>query len=75
MVYRNIMKNSINRADLKEVLLDFSQDEQISYWAARLGITPELMKSAVRACHNNGLERIVSYLQACSKLNKDLVVN
>ncbi|HKG05146.1 MAG TPA: hypothetical protein VKB19_01740 [Pedobacter sp.] len=69
------MEHSINRINLEGVLLDFSQADQIVYWADKLNITPEMIKSAARACHNNTLDQIISYLKSCSKLSKDFVVS
>lgn len=69
--YVYAMENSTNGKDPKEVLLDFSEEEQVSYWADKLGTTREIIKSAARACHSNTIGQIVDHLKESSKLNKD----
>ncbi|WP_276089910.1 hypothetical protein [Pedobacter sp. JY14-1] len=68
------MKKASDQISIKDVVLDFSEEAQIDYWATKLGTTREIIKSAARACRNNTLDQIVVYLLENSKLNKaDLI--
>ncbi|WP_316739384.1 DUF3606 domain-containing protein [Pedobacter aquatilis] len=39
-----------------------------NYWAERLGVSIETLKSAVRACRSTVLEKVSEYLKTIGKL-------
>jgi len=45
------------------LLLDCSQADQVNFWAEMFQVTPQAIKSAVRACCNNSVACISAYLK------------
>lgn len=45
------------------LLLDCSQNDQINFWAEMFQVSPQAIKSAVRACCNNSIACISAYLK------------
>jgi len=45
-------------------LLDLSQQNELNYWAEKLDVRPEVIKTAVRASRNNSINSIVDYVNA-----------
>jgi hypothetical protein len=46
-----------------DMLLDCSETDQVCYWANKLNVTPQTLKTAVRACCSNSIPRIALYLK------------
>ncbi|MEJ7560609.1 MAG: DUF3606 domain-containing protein [Pedobacter sp.] len=46
-----------------DLLLDCSESDQICYWANEFNVTPQMIKTAVRACCSNSIPRIAYYLK------------
>lgn len=57
------MHSSSNLHSSQTMLLDCSQTEQINSLASQLNVTQEVVKSAVRACCNNNIQKITQYIQ------------
>ncbi|RZK78033.1 MAG: DUF3606 domain-containing protein [Pedobacter sp.] len=55
------MKNSTNFGNTQ--LLDASQQSELNYWSEKLGVRPEVIKTAIRASRSNTIESIVGYLK------------
>lgn len=45
------------------LLLDCSEPEQLNFWAEVFHVSPQTLKSAVRACCDNSIECIFTYLK------------
>lgn len=45
------------------LILDCSQPDQINFWAETFQVSPQAIKTAVRACCNNSIACISAYLQ------------
>lgn len=46
----------------KSLLIDISETHQLVYWADKLGVRPEVIKTAVRASRSNRIEQIINYI-------------
>ncbi|MHA4895952.1 DUF3606 domain-containing protein [Pedobacter sp. PWIIR3] len=44
-------------------LVDVSEQHELKYWSEKLGVRPEVIKTAVRASRSNAIESIVGYLK------------
>ena len=43
--------------------LNVSEQSELDYWSEKLGVRPEVIKTAVRASRNNSIDSIVGYLK------------
>jgi len=57
------MQPNITSTFKKNQLLDLSEQKELNYWAEKLGVRPEVIKTAVRASRNNSIASIVSYVE------------
>jgi len=57
------MQPNITSTFKKNQLLDLSEQKELNYWAEKLGVRPEVIKTAVRASRNNSIACIVSYVE------------
>ena len=57
------MQPNITSTFKKNQLLDLSEQKELNYWAEKLGVRPEIIKTAVRASRNNSIASIVSYVE------------
>jgi len=57
------MKSVMNESLDPELLLDCSQEEEVSLWASRFKVSPQAVKTAVRACCSNSIVNIANYLE------------
>ena len=57
-----IMNTNVNTFETTQ-LLDLSEQSELNYWAEKLGVRPEVIKTAVRASRNNSITSIVNYLK------------
>ena len=46
-----------------DLLLDCSDADQVCYWADKFNVTPQAVKTAVRACCSNSVPQIAHYLK------------
>jgi hypothetical protein len=53
-----------------DLVLDCSQEKEVSYWAQHFNVSPQAIKTAVRACCNNNIISIARYLQSDYKKAK-----
>ena len=51
-------------------LIDFSMESEVAYWASKLNVRPEVMKTAARACCSNAVAEIKEYLKARQTMRK-----
>ena len=72
MLLSILLGKDINQIDMKkrvhqtidpDLLLDCSQEDQINFWAEIFQVTPQAIKTAVRACCNNSIACISAYLK------------
>ncbi|ARS39280.1 hypothetical protein CA265_06175 [Sphingobacteriaceae bacterium GW460-11-11-14-LB5] len=56
------MKNLTQTPSLKEEIILLSEETDRNYWANRLGVSSEVLKSAVRATRSIMLNQIAAYL-------------
>ncbi|PWS33114.1 DUF3606 domain-containing protein [Pedobacter paludis] len=54
----------------KNELIDIADEKDRNYWAARLGVSSERLKSAVRAIRNLELIKIKEYLSTTKAVHK-----
>jgi hypothetical protein len=52
-------------------IIDVSEQNELTYWSDKLGIRPEVLKSAIRASRSNTLGHIVDYLKSNNKIDAD----
>lgn len=57
------MQPNITSTFKKNQLLDLSEQKELNYWAEKLGVRPEVIKTAVRASRNNSIASIVRYVE------------
>jgi len=57
----------------EDVLLDCSENDQVCMWAEKLKVSPQALKTAVRACCSNSIAKIANYLQYTYLPNKNAV--
>jgi len=57
-----IMKNLIQTPSIKEEIILLSEETDRNYWANRLGVSSEVLKSAVRATRSIMLNQVTAYL-------------
>lgn len=57
------MKKPIRQTIAPDLLLDCSQEDQVNFWAEIFQVTPEAVKTAVRACCDNRIACISAYLK------------
>jgi len=57
------MQPNITSTFKKNQLLDLSEQKELNYWAEKLGVRPEVIKTAVRASRNNSIASIVSFVE------------
>lgn len=62
-----IMKNLIQTPSIKEEIILLSEETDRNYWANRLGVSSEALKSAVRATRSIMLNQIIAYLNQQKK--------
>ena len=48
------------------LLLDCSQEDQVNFWAEALQVSPQAIKTAIRACCNNSIACISAYIKNTS---------
>lgn len=58
-----VMKSLVTENLEPELILDCSQDEEVYFWARKFNVSPQAVKTAVRACCNNNIASIASYLE------------
>jgi len=56
------MKNLSQTPNIKEEIILLSEESDRNYWANRLGVSSEVLKSAVRATRCITLNQITAYL-------------
>ncbi|WP_426328943.1 DUF3606 domain-containing protein [Pedobacter sp. R-06] len=56
------MKNLIQTSSIKEEIILLSEETDRNYWANRLGVSSEVLKSAVRATRSIMLNQVTAYL-------------
>jgi len=56
------MKNLIQTPSIKEEIILLSEETDRNYWANRLGVSSEVLKSAVRATRSIMLDQVTAYL-------------
>ncbi|KQM76954.1 hypothetical protein ASE74_16910 [Pedobacter sp. Leaf216] len=56
------MKNLNQTSSIKEEIILLSEETDRNYWADRLGVTSEALKSAVRATRCITLNQVTAYL-------------
>jgi hypothetical protein len=56
------MNNSSSSIDKKTEIVSISEEKDLIYWTIRLGITTEVLKSAIRATRCVNLNDIFIYL-------------
>jgi hypothetical protein len=61
------MKNLNQTSSIKEEIILLSEETDRNYWANRLGVTSEVLKSAVRATRCITLNQITAYLNQKKK--------
>ncbi|MDQ0966503.1 hypothetical protein QFZ20_001906 [Flavobacterium sp. W4I14] len=61
------MKNLIQTPSTKEEIILLSEETDRNYWANRLGVSSEVLKSAVRATRSIMLNQIAAYLNQQKK--------
>jgi hypothetical protein len=57
------MEKRVHQTADADLLLDCSQEDQVSFWAEIFQVTPEAIKTAVRACCNNSITSVSAYLK------------
>ncbi|WP_343524493.1 DUF3606 domain-containing protein [Pedobacter sp.] len=62
-----IMKNLHQTPSIKEEIILLSEETDRNYWANRLGVSSEVLKSAVRATRCITLDQITAYLSQRKK--------
>lgn len=62
-----IMKNLTQTLNIKEEIILLSEETDRNYWAKRLGVSSEVLKSAVRATRSIMLNQITAYLNQQKK--------
>lgn len=65
------MKNAVALDLPNAKIIDVSEQSEVNYWSDKLGVRPEVLKSAVRASRSNALDHIVNYLKSSNKINID----
>lgn len=65
------MKNSasIKQQDIK--FIDVSEQKEVNFWCDKLGVRPEVLKTAMRASRSNTVDHIVAYLKSANKISVD----
>ncbi|WP_316844952.1 DUF3606 domain-containing protein [Pedobacter psychrodurus] len=61
------MENLTQTSNIKEEIVLLSEETDRNYWANRLGVTSEVLKSAVRATRCITLNQITAYLNQQKK--------
>ncbi|TCD17795.1 DUF3606 domain-containing protein [Pedobacter psychrodurus] len=61
------MKNLTQTSSIKEEIILLSEETDRNYWANRLGVSSEVLKSAVRATRSIMLNQITAYLNQRKK--------
>ena len=56
------MKNFNTINTKKDEIIVLSEESDRNYWAERLGVSSEVLKSAVRATRSIGLTQVTAYL-------------
>ncbi|RYD78755.1 MAG: DUF3606 domain-containing protein [Sphingobacteriales bacterium] len=56
------MMNQYSAMNNKEEFIVIAEEQDRNYWAARLGVSGETLKSAIRACKSTSLVFIKNYL-------------
>lgn len=59
----NIMRNRYATIDQQEQLIDIAEEENRCFWASKLGVSIEKLKSAVRATHSLDYRLLKNYLR------------
>ena len=62
-----IMKNLIQTPSIKEEIILLSEETDRNYWSNRLGVSSEVLKSAVRATRSIILNQIAACLNQQKK--------
>jgi Protein of unknown function (DUF3606) len=62
------MKNLTLTPGTKEEIVVLSEETDRNYWANRLGVSSEVLKSAVRATKSITLKQITAYLNQQKKM-------
>ncbi|EDM34682.1 hypothetical protein PBAL39_14034 [Pedobacter sp. BAL39] len=65
------MSNSVTMNHLNSILLDLSEVKELNFWAEKLGVRPESLKTAVRASRSNALDQIIIYLKSCNQIHQE----
>ena len=56
------MLNSSNTLNLREELIFIAEEKDRNYWADRLGVSFETLKSAIRATRSLTVDKVKGYL-------------
>ena len=56
------MMNQYSAINYKEEFIFIAEEQDRNYWAARLGVSTETLKSAIRACKSTSLIFVKNYL-------------
>lgn len=54
--------------DSNEEFIVVAEEQDRNYWAARLGVSIETLKSAIRACKSTTLQSVRNYLYESGKI-------
>ncbi|WP_231463621.1 DUF3606 domain-containing protein [Pedobacter sp. Leaf132] len=52
-----------------DIYIAIAEEKDQNYWADRLGVSIETLKSAIRACRSTVYANVKSYLKAVGKLS------
>lgn len=56
------MEYQLNSMNARKEFIDIADEQDRNYWAARLGISSEKLKSAVKALHSMEFSKLRAYL-------------
>ncbi|RZL61768.1 MAG: DUF3606 domain-containing protein [Pedobacter sp.] len=62
------MMNQYSAINYKEEFIVIAEEQDRNYWAARLGVSTETLKSAIRACKSTTVKSVRNYLDSSSKI-------
>ena len=57
------MEYQVNSMNARKEFIDIADEQDRNYWAARLGISSEKLKSVVKAIHSMEFSRLKDYLR------------
>lgn len=60
-IIRRPMENHYATFDQQEQLIDIAEEANQSFWASKLGVSKEMLKTAIRATHSLDYEQLKAY--------------